>query len=766
MLLGALPALHAASSGSGSAKNLASSGPVDEVNNTIGGVGILLEPTRPTVQVPNGMVRFYPMRKDQVDDQISSFPLSTISHRLGELFWMMPVTGTPDEASWKTPAAYDQETTTPFYFSTRFDDSLIRTEFTPSARSAIFRFHFPGTGVILLGNRLQGTLAQDGTNGFSGYEEFNGMKAYVYGIFDKPVAITPSTSSQTIPAITNPVTSVVTPSASITLGRLTVKPSAAGELQLRYGISYLSVEQARRNLEKEIPAFAFDKVRENARTQWNKVLGRLVVEGGTPAQRHVFYTALARCYERMVNITEDGRYYSAFDHKAHEDKRPFYTDNWLWDTFRAKEPLHALLDPKMQADKLQSYVRMYEQSGLMPTFAVLYGHHACMNGNHAAAWFADSWAKGIRDFDLAKAYEGLKKRSLEVTKLPWRNQPNCALDTFYHEKGYFPALHPGEVETEPLVDRHEKRQPVAVTLENSFDDWCIAQLAGYMKQPEDREMFLRKAANYKNVFRVEKGIMWPKDAEGKWIEPFDPKTSGGQGGRDQFDENNGFTYNWDANQDYQGLFALMGGRKAAEAKLDQLFREEMGRPKYEFFEQWPDSTAMVGQFTMGNEPSFAIPFIYDRLGVPWKTQKRVRMLLDTFFTDTLTGIPGDEDGGGMSAFVVFAMMGIYPVTPGIPVYDVCAPVFTRSVIHLEGGKTFTIEAPNASSHNKYIQSLSLNGKPLDHLWITHADIIAGGTLSINLSDTPNTKLGQDPSTFPPSSLDADPLAYAKAPKKG
>jgi len=713
--------------------------PVDEVDNTIGGVGILLEPTRPTVQVPNGMLRFYPIRKDQLDDQIASFPLSTISHRLGELFWIKPVAGSPTEGSWANASAYDQETTTPYYFSTRFDDSLIRTEFTPSAQSAIFRFGFPSPGSVLISNRSNGTLEKAGDNAFSGIEEFDGMKAYVYGLFDQPVSIEAARAGDK--------------------GRLTVTPKTTGTLQLRYGISFISVDQARKNLSREIPGFDFATVKETARNRWNKVLGRIRVEGGTPAQRRVFYTAFARCYERMVSITEDGRYYSAFDHKVHEDTRPFYVDNWLWDTFRAKEPLHALLDPTMQADKLQSYVRMYEQSGLMPTFAVLFGNYACMNGNHAAPWFADSWYKGIRNFDFAKAFEGLSKRSLNVTKLPWRNTANCPLDDFYNAKGYMPALPPGTQETEPLVNPGEKRQAVAVTLENSYDDWCIAQIARALKLPSEQDRFLKRAANYRNVFRPDKGMMWPKDAAGNWIEPFDPKTSGGQGGRDYFDENTEYIYQWDAAQDYQGLFSLMGGRKAAEANLDQLFREGMGRQKFDFFQQWPDSTSMVGQFSMGNEPSLAIPFIYNRLGVPWKTQKRVRMLLDSFFTDTLLGIPGDEDGGGMSAFVVFAMIGIYPVTPGFPVYDLTSPVFTKSVITLENGNTFTISAPKASRNNKYIQSAQLNEKPLDRLWITHADVLAGGTLSMSLSDTPNTVLGTDPKFFPPSSMDADPSDY-------
>jgi len=322
-------------------------------------------------------------------------------------------------------------------------------------------------------------------------------------------------------------------------------------------------------------------------------------------------------------------------------------------------------------------------------------------------------------------------------------------------------LRPGDKETVPGVDKFERRQPVPVTLENSFDDWNIAQLARVLHRAEDEKLFLRRAANYKNLFRADKGLMWPKDSAGQWIEPMDPKFSGGMGGRDYYDENNGYTYTWDVAQDFEGLIALMGGRQKAEANLDQLFREPLGRSRYEFQAKFPDSTSMAGEFSMGNEPSLAIPYIYNRMGAPWKTQKRVRMLLESFFTDTLQGIPGDEDGGGMSAFVVFSMMGFYPVTPGIPIYDVGSPVFNKVTIRLKNGKEFSIVAHNASHDNKYVQSIRLNGQPLNQVWFRHADIANGGMLEMTMGNTPNTSLGADTSSFPPSSLAVKPEDYAR-----
>jgi predicted alpha-1,2-mannosidase len=675
----------------------------------------------------------YPVRADAMDDRIASFPLTISSHRMPELFSIMP-------GNHAGPAVYDQEKTTPYYYSTRFDESLIQTEFTATERSGYFRFTFPsGNASIVLANRQPGSLQFQQAGMVSGEEQFNGMKIYLYGEFSAPVAFKPTASED----------------------RSSISVSAQGAklLEFRYGISFISVDQAKSNLTREIPTWGFDRVKQAGKARWNETLGRIAVDGGSEAQRKVFYTALYRSFERMINITEDGRYYSGFDHKVHEDPRPFYVDNWLWDTFRALEPLQTLLNPDVEADKIQSYVRMYQQSGIMPTFALVTGPYACMNGNHAAPWLADAWFKGVRNFDLQTAYEGVRKRSLETTLLPWRLGPKTPLDDFYAVHGYMPALRPGEKETVSAVHPFEKRQPVPVTLENSFDDWNIAQLARVLKKSDDEKLFLQRAENYKNLFRTDKGLMWPKDSEGNWIDPLDPKFDGGMGGRDYFDENNGYTYTWDVLHDFNGLIAMMGGTKSAEANLDQLFREPLGRSKYEFQAKFPDSTSMVGQFSMGNEPSFAIPYIYNRLGAPWKTQKRIRMLLESFFTAGLHGIPGDEDGGGMSAFVVLSMLGFYPVTPGVPVYDVGSPVFDKATIHLKNGKSLVIIARNNSRDNKYVQSIRLNGRPLNQVWFRHADIAEGGTLELTMGNTPNTALGSDPATYPPASLTLKPEDY-------
>lgn len=373
----------------------------------------------------------------------------------------------------------------------------------------------------------------------------------------------------------------------------------------------------------------------------------------------------------------------------------------------------------------------------MPSFAVVWGDWPAMTGNYSAVWMADAMAKGL-EFDIESAYEGLRKNALEETLLPWRNGPRSSLDDFYADHGWFPALRPGEEETVPEVNiPWERRQAVSLSTTASYCDWAVARLARRLGKSEDDSLLTRRAAFYRNVYRQDKGMFWPKDVDGNWIEGVDPRYMD----RAYFTENNAYTFQWDVKHDLEGLFNLMGGREEAEKKLDELFRIQLSMSKYQFFSILPDATGMVGQFAMGNEPSFHIPYIYNYLGSPWKTQKRIHQLIDNLFSDTVSGIPGDEDGGGMSAFVVFSMMGFFPVTPGIPVYAIGSPFFEETAIHLPDGGIFTLKARNISKENKYVQGAKLNGKPLDRSWITHDEIMAGGKLILEMGPEPNEEWG-------------------------
>jgi len=333
--------------------------------------------------------------------------------------------------------------------------------------------------------------------------------------------------------------------------------------------------------------------------------------------------------------------------------------------------------------------------------------------------------------------------------LPWRRGPLTSLDHVYFDKGFFPALLPGESETVPEVTP-EKRQAVSVTLENSYDNWCVAQLAKALGKQSDAAYFGKLADSYRNVFNTSIGFMAPKSADGKWITSFDPKLGGGQGGRDYFTEVDSWIYTFNVQHDPSGLIELFGGRDAFNAKLDRLFVEQYGTSKFSFLGQFPDATGLVGLYAQGNEPSFHIPYLYDFSGQPWKTQRRVRQLMDVWYGDGPLGIPGDDDGGATSSWYVLSAIGFYPVCPGVPAYEIGSPIFAKTALRLGNGKLFTIVANHVSDRNKYIQSAQLNGKPLDRPWFPHSALANGGSLVLEMGDKPNTKWGSGQQDAPPS----------------
>ena len=372
-----------------------------------------------------------------------------------------------------------------------------------------------------------------------------------------------------------------------------------------------------------------------------------------------------------------------------------------------------------------------------------------MIGHHAAEFILDLYAKGYRDFDVEKAYEGLRKNETQATMIPWQRGPLTRLDHVYFDSGFFPALARGEAETVPEVTG-ERRQAVSVTLETAYDDWSVAQLAQALGKSSDAAYFNGLAGNYKNVFNPTINFMAPKSADGKWVADFDPKLGGGQGGRDYFTEVNSWLYTFNVQYDVAGLIGLMGGNDAFNAKLDQLFVEQYGTSRYSFLAQFPDATGLVGLYAQGNEPSFHIPYLYDFSGQPWKTQRRVRQLMDIWYGDGPLGIPGDDDGGETSSWYVLSALGFYPVCPGSPVYEIGSPLFARSVIRVGSGQTFTIFANHVSAQNKYIESAVLNGKPWNKPWFAHADIANGGTLVLEMGATPNKQWGSAAGDAPPS----------------
>ena len=720
-----------------SVQNQSAREPVDYVNPYMGNISHLLVPTFPTIHLPHSMLRVYPERRDFTGDVLEGLPIVVTSHRGSSAFNLSPFYESRKELKPVVAYSYDNEKITPYSYSVYLDDEGISVEYGLSHQSAIYELLFEKEEAVSVAlNSRRGELTWDGT-AFSGFQLIkNDTKVYLYLL---PEQLPESVSLLEEGTLVNK-TSAAGRNACLIMSY----PAGSKKLTLRYGISFIDVAQAQKNMERELNGKDLASLRETGRKVWNEALNKIQISGGMEDDKTVFYTSLYRCFERPVSISEDGRYYSAFDGKIHEDGgRPFYTDDWIWDSYRAHHPLRVLIDPEREQDILQSFVLMAEQMEhfWMPTFPEITGDSRRMNSNHGVASVLDAHRKGLDNFDLEKAYLAAKGAIMDKTLAPWSGKPAGELDQFYKEHGYIPALREGEEETIPEVHGFERRQPVAVTLGTSYDQWCLAQLAKELGLTDDYNYFMEASFNYRNLYNKETGFFHPKDKNGAFIQPFDYRYSGGMGARGYYGENNGWIYRWDVQHNIPDLIDLMGGKEQFVHNLDQMFVTPLGKSKYDFYSQLPDHTGNVGQFSMANEPSLHIPYLYNYAGAPWKTQKRIRNLIHEWFRNDLMGVPGDEDGGGMSSFVVFSQMGFYPVTPGSPEYSIGSPFFNHVRIDLGNGNFFEIEAVNNAPENKYIQSAILNGKPLDKPFIHHDEIMKGGKLVFEMGDKANRNWG-------------------------
>lgn len=719
---------------------------VDYVNPYMGNISHLLVPTYPTVHLPNSMLRVIPERSDFTTDRLKGLPVITPSHRRRSAFTISPVTDNSGHLQSVYDFSYDHEDITPYGYEVYLDEENIKVSYAVSHQSGIYSFEFSGSDTRrIIFNNDNGKIAVEG-NSISGHQYISDKtRVFVYAETDTEV-----TSSGILRngKISNTTSSPEGPGAAVLQF-----DAGTPQIKLRYGISFISEEQAKKNLYREISGYDLEKVLAYGRKLWNEKLSKTLVKGGNKDDKIVFYTSVYRTYERPVSISEDGRYWSGYDNQVHHDNGvPFYTDDWIWDTYRATHPLRVLTEKELEVHIIKSFIRMAEQMDefWMPTFPEVTGDSRRMNSNHGVATILDAYVKGVTGFDLEKAYEASKGAITEKTLAPWSGMKAGKLDVFYKENGYIPALREGEEETIPEVHGFENRQPVAVTLGTVYDEWCLAQIAKILGKQDDYQYFLERSYNYRKIFNEETGFFHPKDDEGKFIEPFSYKYSGGLGARAYYGENNGWVYRWDVPHNVADLIELMGGRKAFINNLEATFSEPLGKSKWTFYAQLPDHTGNVGQFSMANEPSLHIPYLYNYAGEPWRTQKRIKRLIHQWFRNDLMGLPGDEDGGGMSAFVAFSMMGFYPVTPGAPSYNIGSPFFEEAVVDLGDGNTFTIKAENFSEKNKYIQSATLNGKPWDKPWFHHEDIANGGVLELEMGPYANKSWGSKVEDAPPS----------------
>lgn len=687
---------------------------------------------------------------------------------------LMPTTGlklqttpgsleNPDEG-YRSRFDHADEVASPGYYSVLLKDYHVKAELTSTQRAGFHRYTFPKTEnariildlghqigtntsgelselTILNNNRIEGVKSA-GLGKLYFVAEFSKPFAY-YGTFDNDLK-TPESGGSLWPYKNG--------ETGKNIGAfVTFRTNENEQILVKVGISYTSIEGARKNLNAEIPDWDFDGIRNKAREIWNKELSRVKIEGATDDQKEIFYTAMYHSLlAQYISQDVDGRYMGS-DKKVHEAKGyNFYGSFSCWDTYRSQHPLLTLIAPDHVNDFIRSIVAKTKDYGWLPAQHFLNVYGEAMVGDHLIPVIVDAYLKGYRDFDVNFLYEAMRKKALEEPKLPVPHTSGRSGLKFYMDLGYTP------------VDKVTESVPN--TLELAYDDWCIAQLAKELGKKEDYLLFMKRAGNYKNLWDAETRFMRPKKADGSWLEAlngreqeivkegehtyyryFDPLLVGKRPNR-HYTESNAWQYIWSVQHDVQGLINLFGGNKAFTSKLDTFFEmsPNISAPKY------VGVVGTIGQYVHGNQPSHHVAYLYNYAGEPWKTQQRVRQVCDELYRVGPGGLCGNEDMGSLSSWYVLSAMGIYAVTPGEAVYTIGSPLFGKATLDLGKGKSFTIEAQNNSAVNKYIQSATLNGKLLSRTWISHQEITNGGTLVFKMGPEPNKKWGSKPEDAPPS----------------
>ncbi|MEN6452114.1 MAG: GH92 family glycosyl hydrolase, partial [Thermoguttaceae bacterium] len=497
---------------------------------------------------------------------------------------------------------------------------------------------------------------------------------------------------------------------------------------VKVGISAVSVEAARKNLAAEIPEWDFGATVAAAENCWTDLLGRVEIHTADRALRKTFYTALYHVGTAPTLFNDADGGYCGLDHADHPAaKFQNYCTFSLWDTFRAEHPLLTILQPRRVDDCVNSMLahhREFDQH-LLPLWSLAGNETWCMIGNHSIPVIADAYLKGFRGFDAEAAYRAMRDVSM---------QDRFFLNE-YRKHGYVPS-----------DAKNRKKQSVSRTLEYAYDDWCVARMARALGKTDDAKLFDGRAQNYRNVFDPKVGFARGRLLDGRWREPFDPSVLYWS----DYTEATAWNYSWFVPHDVPGLIGLLGGDKAFTAKLDRMFTDT----SRVLSPGSPDLTGLIGQYVHGNEPCHHVAYLYCYAGSPWKTQQRVRQIVSTMYSDKPDGMCGNDDCGQMSAWYVFSALGLYPVNPASSVYVLGSPAVDRATIHLDAkfhkGRAFTVVAESNSAKNVYIQSATLNGKPLTRCWLSHAEIIAGGELVLKMGPKPNEAWGRRPEDRPPA----------------
>lgn len=616
----------------------------------------------------------------------------------------------------------------PGYYSVFLDTYGVKAELTATERAAMHRYTFPESkesGFILdmdynIQQQTNQVMEVEAVNDtvLCGYKRSAywawQQDLYFYAVFSKPFTHTLYTDTIEEGGQQIPVCKML----------LRFDTAEDEQVMVRFSISSVDGEGARQNLLAELPDWDFDKVRADARKTWNDCLSKIEVKTEDPDQLAIFYTAMYHAFLSPNLFTDvDGRYLG-MDLKVHttDKEDPVYTTFSIWDTFRALHPLLTIIDPHTNESYIRSLLKKQREGGVFPKWDCAANYTGTMIGYHAASIITDAYVKGYRDFDVREAYQAcLRTAEYDTTGIvgpKWLVPFVMPRARYYKDAlGYIPC----DLENES----------VAKALEYAYDDWCISVLADSLGDVETRDKYARFAGAYKSYFDPETRFMRGRDSKGKWRTPFNPRSSTHRS--DDYCEGTAWQWTWFVPHDVPGLVGLMGGEEAFVGKLDSLFTVSS---ELEGETVSADISGLIGQYAHGNEPSHHIIHLYNYVNRPWRTQELVDSVLYSQYRNAPDGLSGNEDCSQMSAWYILNAMGFYQVCPGEPVYSIGRPLFEEVTIHLPGQKDFVIRTKNNSKENKYVQSILLNGKPLEQPFFTHSDLTAGGVMEISMGAEP------------------------------
>lgn len=671
----------------------------------------------------------------------------------------------PDEG-YRSRFSHADETASAGYYSVLLKDYDIEVELTSTQRAGLHRYTFPKAEnsariVLDIGHQL-GDMKSEGkselkiidNNSIEGSKSAGLGRIYFVAEFSKPFLYygtfdalykAPESGEGIFPYKNDEVGDKI--------GAYVYYSTIENEqILVKVGLSYTSIEGARKNLETEIPDWDFDRVRNDARKTWSKELSRIQIDGATEDQKQIFYTSAYHSYLALyISQDVDGKYFGS-DGKIHVAKDyDFYGSFSCWDTYRSQHPLLTLTAPDHVNDMMKSIVDKVNNYGWLPAQHFLNVFGETMVGDHLIPIIVDAYKKGYRDYDIDLLYEAMRTKAIDLPKPPVPHYAGRSGLKYYMKNGYTP------------IDKVTEAVPN--TLELAYDDWCIAQLAKELGKEEDYNLFMKRASNYENLWDSETNFFRPRKLDGSFLEElngrkqsvvktnaghsyykyFDPLLVGRRPNR-HYTESNAWQYLWAVQHDVQGLINLFGSNEKFINKLDTFFEMSsiITPPKY------AGISGTIGQYIHGNQPSHHVAYLYNFAGEPWKTQRRVRQILDNFYRTGPGGLTENEDMGSHSSWFMLSAMGFYPVTPGSTTYSIGSPLFEKATINLSDGKTFTIIANNNSKENKYIQSVALNGKPMNKTWLDQSEIVEGGNLVFEMGPEPNKEWGNNYKDAPPS----------------